>query len=94
MKTINAITPRTDAEWPQDHPLRAVSRVMTPHEVSKLRAYLVCSIVGEPRLPPAPDDEDVTTECSLCPREIVHRKSAPKKLNPICWRCWEGIAVT
>lgn len=93
-KPIQAITPRTDAEWPKDHPVRQIaSRVMTDREAERLGGYLVCTVIGEPRLPPAPDDADIEGECMLCPRGIIYRRSAPKKLKRVCWRCWQGIAV-
>ena len=53
------ITPRTDAEWPPDHPLRRGSRVMSNTELARTPAYLICALVGEHREPPPADDHDV-----------------------------------
>jgi hypothetical protein len=86
MTTSNAITPRTDAEWPPDHPLRRISSVIT-NQAAAVADVLVCSLVGEPRLPPAADDHDVVASCIECHKLIVHRASAPK-LPPCCWFCW------
>lgn len=93
MKPVHVITPRTDAEWPQDHPLRSVVQVMAEIEIRKLRrgeAVLVCSIEGEPRHPPE-GDTDVFTTCAWCPAKIVHRASAPKNLTPICHVCYGAL---
>ena len=48
---------------------------------------VVCSIKGEPRTVPAPDDHDVETTCYKCGVAIVHRASAPD-LPKECWRCF------
>lgn len=89
-KFINAITTRTDAEWPADHPLRQVSRLLT-NAAAEAADYLVCSNAGEERLPPAPDDHDVFATCCKCSTAVVHRASAPKGPAPICVRCWGKI---
>jgi hypothetical protein len=89
-KFINAITARTDAEWPADHPLRQVARVLTNAQAENAD-YLICSNAGTERLPPPPDDYEVFTTCCNCSTAIVHRASAPKGPAPICLGCWEKI---
>lgn len=88
---ILAITERTNAEWPADHPLRARVVVLTDDEL--LRAgVLVCSIEGEERLPPAADDHDIPGRCDRCRCGIVYRASAPRFPKRVCGPCW--IAIT
>lgn len=90
---IDVITPRTDAEWPPDHPLRQGKTVLTNEQIAKLppgSRFLVCSIKGSERLPPADGDYDVDATCK-CGAPLVHRASAPKGLTPICHVCWEAI---
>lgn len=94
-KTIRAISARTDAEWPREHPLRAHVQVLSDNDLATHaaadRAFLICSNVGDDRLPPAADDADVSGVCATCGRAVIHRKSAPT-LPLICFACWEAIA--
>jgi len=87
---IQGISHRTDAEWPADHPLRRVSRVMSNEEITARAEFLVCSLRGESRLPPAPDDADVECSCA-CGAALVKRRSADPKLKPICAPCWAKL---
>lgn len=89
-RTIQVITPRTDAEWPADHPLRKVARVVAS-VVSDRADFLICTIVGEDRTPPAEGDHDVSGSCFRCGMGIVWRASAPSVPKRICWRCWEAL---
>ncbi len=90
MRLVNAITARTDAEWPQDHPMRRHVTVLTNEQVAKIGDFLVCSLAGEERIPPPADDADVAATCR-CGAALVHRASAPGNLVPICPSCWEKI---
>jgi len=95
-RIITAITTRTDAEWPADHPGRRRARVMANAEIAKLdpgEGVLICAIVGEPRDPPPADDADVVVTCAWCPNQIVHRASAPGEPGG-CLLAVLGPAVT
>lgn len=91
MRHILAISARTNAEWPADHPLRKVTRVLTPDQADNLSGYLICSFVGEPRQPLAPDDHDITGACCRCGQQIVYRASAPKHFERLCLVCWRNL---
>jgi hypothetical protein len=88
---IHAISERTDREWPRDHPLRAQTIVLGDEALSAAQGFLICSKLGEPRLPPADGDRDVTKRCICCIASIVHRASAAPHLVPICAQCWTLI---
>lgn len=89
---IQAITERTDREWPADHPLRAQSAVVSNADIVKAE-FLICSVAGSERLPPAEGDHDEVCACSapFCGRELVRRASSPRHLKPICAPCWEAV---
>lgn len=82
-KPINCITPRTDAEWAPDHPLRkyASAGVMTKTALAKFKVEeiaLVCGKPGGKRSPCPPDDSDVA--CRLL--QVWVRPSPPRQLQP------------
>jgi hypothetical protein len=85
---VLAISERTNREWPRNHPLREKALVMSDMALSECQGFLICSPVGEPRLPPAIGDRDVEKSCTRCPIRIVHRASAPPHLIPVCRPCW------
>lgn len=87
---LHTIAERTDREWPADHPLRKVSRVISDEGVGRAE-FLVCTLVGEERLPPAVNDHDMLDACTKCGTGIVHRASASARPKPICWKCWTKI---
>lgn len=91
-KIIRAISTRTDAEWPADHPARKGAVVLSDRRLADFpQAFLICTIVGEPRIPPAPDDSDVEGQCNRCPNRVVHRASASPDLELVCWQCFQKI---
>ena len=77
--------------------------LLTPHKLGLMTGdpaetadFLVCDIVGDPRLPASPGDRDETGTCA-CGTRIVFRASAPPGPTRICRLCWkkmvaEGIA--
>lgn len=91
MKTLQVITPRTDAEWEPDHPLRQRAKLVSNSAAARAD-YLVCTIVGEERDPPAPDDADVEDKCCDCGVGVMRRASAPAGPKPICWKCWKILS--
>jgi hypothetical protein len=86
------ITARTDAEWPQDHPIRRVATVVTKSEAEKAE-FLICMRKDDPhpRIPPASDDRDEDCRCTECGVDLVRRASAPRKPKPICFECIKTV---
>lgn len=91
-RTVNVITPRTDAEWPVDHPLRRAIAGVTTHAQSARADFLICTRVGEERAPPPADDFDIEASCSSCGVGVKHRASAPKEPKRICLQCWAELS--
>lgn len=88
---IQAITDRTDAEWPADHPLRSHALTATPELLAQAK-YLICDRADNPDHRPPPDDDfDVPCQCSKCGYGLLRRASAPRGLEPICTRCWAAM---
>lgn len=85
-KIILAMTDRTDVDWPADHPLRRIATVISQKMAEEVGEFVICTIEGEARLPPAAGDHDVTAVCAECGVQIVHRASAPN-LKKVCWKC-------
>lgn len=85
MRNYPVISERTFKESPhlRDMPV-------LPTDVLNKGDVLVCSVVGEPRHPPASDDKDVEGVCHKCGVGVIHRASAPK-LPLECWRCYRGM---
>lgn len=86
LKAYAVISERTYAGWPSWHPLRQRLPVL-PDEVLGSADAVICTIKGEPRLPPPDDDHDVVAACHRCGVGVVHRASAPD-LPKECWRCF------
>lgn len=89
-RKIGAITARTAAEWPADHPLRRGARVYQDHEIPP-NSFLIASTLGDKRTPPAAGEHDVIGACAHCRCPIVWRSSAPATLTPICIPCWARL---
>jgi hypothetical protein len=85
---ITAITESVDKEWPKDHPRRQGIEVVLPDSFPA--DYLICSPIGEPRLPSKDGTPDAFGTCCNCGQTIVYRdnqqaRSAQKKVCTFCW---------
>lgn len=97
-RKVEAITPRTDSEWPEDHPLRRRVQVADGNanptlEVDGARVpaqYIICSFKGAVRIGAAKDDHDVDAVCG-CGAALRKRASAAAHLTPICMTCWAAM---
>jgi predicted RNA-binding Zn-ribbon protein involved in translation (DUF1610 family) len=85
-RVIAGITDRTIRDWGEQP--AGYARIPDDFEYPE-GSFLVCSLKGDKRIPPAEDDADVSDVCADCGKDIVRRRSAPvhKNLRYICAPC-------
>lgn len=81
------ITATTDKEWPDDHPLRRVTKVATP-EVMKRADLLICRRASDPDPPDVATATEFRASCPDCGEAIMHRALPNPDVRLICIYCW------